>query len=86
MAARDYKFSNHAEIRLRARNITKAQIEEVLNNPQKVINQSECVTVYQGKITSDGILYLLRIFINTCKNPNLIITAYKTSKMEKYES
>jgi len=86
MAAREYKFSKHAETRLRARGITYAQIEEVLNNPQKVISQSECVTVYQGKVTSDGILHLLRIFINTCKDPNLIITAYKTSKMEKYES
>jgi len=28
---------------------------------------------------------LLRIFVNTCKEPNLIITAYKTSKIDKYE-
>ena len=28
--------------------------------------------------------YLLRVFVNTCKEPWLIITVYKTSKIEKY--
>jgi len=29
---------------------------------------------------------LYRIFVNVCKTPALIITGYRTSKIEKYEN
>jgi len=29
-------------------------------------------------------IVLMRVFINTCKEPGVVITVYKTSKIEKY--
>jgi len=30
-------------------------------------------------------IIMLRVFVNRCKEPDLIITAYKTTKIDKYE-
>ena len=40
--------------------------------------------VYQKMDIQNGNTYLIRVFVNTCKDPEVIITAYRTSKIEKY--
>jgi len=54
----------------------------VLENFDEIIDDQTDVTIYQKAI--DG--YLYRVFINHKKEPNLIITFYRTSKIKKYES
>jgi hypothetical protein len=39
----------------------------------------------QKLIKEGNLKYLYRVFVNICKQPDLVITAYKTSKIEKYE-
>ena len=61
-------------------------IEEVLNTPDKVIINSKGVDVYQKLVIENNISYLYRVFVNITKQPAMIITAYKTSKVNKYEN
>ena len=78
----EYKISKHCLEQIILRGITKDQIEAVLNNPGSILKQDDEITVYQS-LTSDG-NFLIRIFVNIVKDPCLVITAYKTSKIGKY--
>ena len=78
-----YIFSGHALEQSKNRNIPEGYINEVIENPGKIIDYDECIKIYQSLIKTDK-AYLLRVFINTCKEPPVIITVYKTSKIEKY--
>lgn len=80
----DYKLSKHALLRLKARNISKENVFDVLHEPSSVIAQDESITVYSKLVNEGSKVYLYRVFVNTTKNPYLVITAYKTSKLEKY--
>ena len=42
--------------------------------------------VYQKLVKEGDKHYLYRVFVNNFKRPPVVITAYKTSKTEKYEN
>ena len=44
------------------------------------------VVCYQSKVTMDGKLYLLRAMVNETANPPVVVTVYRTSKIDKYWS
>lgn len=46
---------------------------------------NEGIVVYQNAIVENNKTYLIRVFVNETKIPAIIITAYKTSKIQKYE-
>jgi hypothetical protein len=69
--------------------LTSGQIIERKNLfPFKGINItiSLGVDVYQILVIKNNISYLYRVSINTIKQPPMVITAYKTSKVNKYEN
>ncbi|MBP0030902.1 DUF4258 domain-containing protein [Roseofilum sp. Guam] len=81
----DFQFSNHALDEIRKRNIPIALIEAVLASPQQTLKQSEAIEIYQSQLDfGTGKLYLLRVFINITVNPLLVVTVYRTSKIQKY--
>lgn len=80
-----YSFSKHAIERIRSRGISYSEIRIAINNPDSIIKKTDCKTIYHKIILENQSEILLRVFMNTCKNPNLVITAYKTSKIDKYE-
>ncbi|MBE9176718.1 DUF4258 domain-containing protein [Synechocystis salina LEGE 06155] len=80
-----YRFSNHALEEIQKRKIPIALVEQILNNPQQILQQDEEIQIYQSKFTFDtGKTYLIRIFINTKVDPNVLVTLYRTSKISKY--
>lgn len=81
-----YKFSQHAEQQLVNRQLPKSAVHEVLLDPEFVHIESDCVHVFNKELLFDEQPYLVRVFVNICKRPYLIITAYRTSKRSKYEN
>ncbi len=80
----EYIISKHCIEQMILRGIAGEEIDSILNNPSRIMKQDDEITVYQS-LTSDG-NFLIRIFVNIVKEPNLVITAYKTSKISKYEN
>ena len=76
-------YSKHLLQQIQLRNIALVQIEEVLQNPDHVIIE-DSLTVFQKLFYSNNKTYLLRIFVNEEKKPPVVVTAYKTSKINKY--
>ncbi len=82
----DYGLSVHARDRLKQRRISQEVLEKVLMSPDEILEEDKCKSIYQRKLKNGGKIYLYRIYINLCKEPPMVITAYKTTKLEKYEN
>ena len=78
----EYKISNHCLEQINQRGISKEEIYMVLSNPDMILKQDEEIFIYQSLSLDKQ--FVFRIFVNICKQPNLVITAYKTSKTSKY--
>jgi hypothetical protein len=79
-------FSNHALEQMQRRGIKQEDVEvAVLQPDQKLIDaDSPDITIYQSLLNESGRIFLLRVFVNTTKDPNVIVTLYRTSKIQKY--
>ncbi len=82
----EFLFSKHALKQIQFRRLSLDVIENALYSPDIVIPDIEGVEVYQKLVIENDKPYLYRVFVNKLKTPPLIITAYKTSKTEKYEN
>jgi hypothetical protein len=80
----EYRLSAHAEDELVIRNIPRALLESTLNGPQQIIDQDEAKKVYQSKVVMQGITFLLRVVVAHNVEPPLVITVYRTTKIERY--
>ena len=77
-------FSKHSLVQMQQRGIKIELAQSILDTPQQIILEQD-KKIYQSIINfEDKGEYLVRIFVNTIKQPNLVITIYKTSKIEKY--
>jgi hypothetical protein len=79
-----FLFSDHAIRQMVTRKIPEEIVLLVLGSPDQIITQDQSTTIYMKLIDESDKQYLYRLFVNTSKNPPLIITAYKTSKIDKY--
>lgn len=80
----EFSYSNHALEQINRRNLKLDLIKEVLDNPDQIIDNGN-LKVFQSIIETDqSSKHLLRVFVNTDKVPAIVVTVYKTSKIEKY--
>ncbi|MCX6279147.1 MAG: DUF4258 domain-containing protein [Bacteroidetes bacterium] len=79
-----YQFSNHSIEQMKFRSIDMKIVDCVLDKPDQKTFVDD-LTVFQSIIREEnGKVYLIRVFINEERIPNLIVTVYKTSKIQKY--
>lgn len=79
----EFSISNHAKEQMEFRNVSLEVVMSVLTNPQQILTE-EGKKIYQSIINFEEGDYLLRVFVNIEKEPNNVITVYRTSKIEKY--
>jgi hypothetical protein len=68
------------------RQITEAEIARVLAAPEQTEMARPGRAVYQSRSEFGGPsqTYLLRVFVDIDQRPVEVVTAYRTSKVEKY--
>ncbi len=82
-----FHFSNHARNEMVAREIPLHLVEDVLQNPQQIVPGSPGYQVYQSKVDfGSGQIFLLRVVVTTNTDPVVVVTVYRTSKIDKYWS
>jgi hypothetical protein len=80
----DTIFSNHALEQIKRRGITEEIVLKVINEAG-TFSEEDGKRIYQTIITfNDGAIHLVRVFVNVSVVPNIIITVYRTSKINKY--
>jgi len=79
------QFSEHALERMRSRNLTTDQIKEAIKNPDQQFRNQIGIVIH--KILNENESpqkLLLRVFYKEDEDRIVIISAYKTSNIEKY--
>ena len=81
-----FELSLHAIEQMKIRGVPEEIIFEVLENPDNIYSENEGQLIYQKVVLFDGLKqYLVRVFVNSDKIPNLVKTVYRTSKLSKYQ-
>ncbi|MFQ3598371.1 MAG: DUF4258 domain-containing protein [Chloroherpetonaceae bacterium] len=82
------RFTEHAEESLRAREIEREAVLETISNPDSIVpDLTHSVRVVYMKRYFDNVLnreMLLRVIIEEADRVKTIITAYKTSQINRY--
>jgi hypothetical protein len=79
----DFHFSNHALEQIEARNLDEYLLMETLYNPAEIVEE-DGLAVYHAIHVQNGKNYLYRVYVDDSVEPNRVVTAYKTSKIDKY--
>lgn len=80
-----FRLSHHTEGELVRRGIPRDLLEAVLAEPEQVIPACGGRKAYQSKIDfDDGRMFLLRAIVDELANPPVVVTVYRTSKIDKY--
>jgi hypothetical protein len=76
----------HAEFELKRRSLTEAMVRGIIEKPEQSIEVRKGRWVYQSRISmgSPPKTYLVRIRLDIDRVPTEIVTAYRTTKIEKY--
>jgi len=82
----DFVFSKHACEQMSRRGISYETVMKVVSQPDQTIADIDepTIIIYQSLINEDNQMFLLRVFVNRDKQPNVIVTVYRTTKISKY--
>jgi len=79
------RLSNHAAEELVRRKIPETLLDELLSKPQQVIEEKDGLVAYQSQFDfGEEKVYLLRAIVDEKQDANLVVSVYKTSKIDKY--
>ena len=81
-----YQLSKHAQEELRKRGIPVEVLEMVLEAPEQIVEGYGGKKVYQSRVPSEGNPFLIRAILAEDVTPPLVVTVYRTSKVQKYWS
>ncbi len=85
----DFRHSPHSEWRMMRCGIPLALVWAVMeHSEQRIAHESRPGRfIHQSRLPfKDGKMYLLRVVVEEDEHPPAIVTAYRTSKIEKYWS
>ena len=79
------RLSRHALEEIERRGIPRDLLDQVLQNPQQILPERDGKKIYQSQVEFGGSkLFLLRAIVNDAVEPAVVVTVYRTSKIEKY--
>lgn len=79
-------LSAHARTEIARRGLPADQVSSALAHPDQVLMVRTGRVVLHKRYESAGREYLLRLFVDFDREPPVVVTLYRTSKIEKYWS
>ena len=80
-----FKLSRHAQEEMERRFISFPLLESVMHNPQQVVVVRGNLKAYQSIVDfGGGKVFLLRAIVDDTIDPAIVVTVYRTSKIQKY--
>ena len=82
----EYMMTEHALFEMKRRGLSKELVQSVLSAPEQQLEARPGRLVLQSrvKIGEQGKTYLVRVFVDTDREPPEVVTAYRTNKVSKY--
>lgn len=84
MVPMDFVLTDHAKEEARRRQIPLEWIEATMAQPEQVTPGTNRRKVFQSRIVAGAKTYLVRLVVEDWHQPPLVVTVYRTSKIEKY--
>ena len=83
---KEYCLTAHARFEMGRRGIEEAEVAAVLSAPEQAEVVRAGRVVYQSRFErgEPPRMYLLRVFVDVDREPAEVVTAYWSSKIEKY--
>jgi len=80
------QLTEHAKFEIKRRRINEKLVQQIVRNPRQVIELKEGRQISQAKYFDEFAQkeMLLRVIIEETPGGAKVITAYKTSKLDKY--
>ena len=82
----NFELSQHARDELARRGIPASVVDSVLAGPEQKVPEHGSVTCYPSRVTINDKPYLLRVMVDDTRQPAVVVTVYRTSKISKYWS
>lgn len=80
----EYHLTEHAILEMERRQVPLDWLESVMQAPEQIVSGFGGRKVYQGRVNADGKTYLLRLIVEDWHTPAVVVTVYRTRKIEKY--
>ncbi|MDD2676637.1 MAG: DUF4258 domain-containing protein [Methylacidiphilaceae bacterium] len=80
----DYVFTAHAIQEMMRRGLDEEVIRKILAKPEQRLSVCLGRDVLQSRQKMEGATYLIRVFVDVDRSPAEVVTAYRTSKIDKY--
>ncbi|MFC2016025.1 DUF4258 domain-containing protein [Chloroflexota bacterium] len=82
----EHRLTGHARFEMERRGISEIEIARVLASPEQADLLRPGRAVYQSRIEFEepGKIYLLRVIVDIDRQPAEVVTAYRTSRVERY--
>lgn len=83
---KEYVFTDHARFELSRRGLSEERIRKVIETPEQRWEVRPGRHVLQCRVQMDEPpkAYVIRVFVDVDRNPNEVVTAYRTAKVDKY--
>ena len=78
----NFHLSAHAPAEMQRRGIPQS----VLAAPEQKVPDHDTIVCYQSHVTINNKPYLLRVMVEESKQPPVVVTVYRPSKISKYWS
>lgn len=83
MTSKPVRISEHAGFEMKRRGINRADVIATVRNPGQVVSSIKGRRIFQSLIGAKGQM-LLRVVVKESPDAYHVVTAYKTSKVDKY--
>ncbi len=80
----DFELTAHASSEIQRRELDEAMVRRVLADPEQRVVVRPGREVLQSRFALAGRQYLVRVFVDVDRRPAEVVTAYRTSKIDKY--
>ena len=82
----EFRLTDHAQLEIELRRISETVITRVLSAPEQIEMIRPGRVVYQSRVEfgDPPQPYLVRIFVDIDRQLPEVVTAYRTSKIDKY--
>ena len=82
----DITITDHARLEMDRRQIDEATVRAIVANPEQVVKTGRGRWIYQSRLRQGDArkMYIVRVIVDLGPSPPEVVTAYRSSKIEKY--
>jgi hypothetical protein len=78
------RLSSHAEREMKRRAIPLSMVQQILDSPEQTLQSASGGQIYQSRVEMEGKPYVVRVIVSESKEPPVVVTVYRSSKVAKY--